>query len=84
VQNVPSGGSMPVAIWLKARGDHLAQSLWRSEPQVDQYSRRCTPGAWISAETHRVNILLSARREPELLALLEAFLHLRLRPRYEG
>ena len=42
VQNLPSGGSMLVAIWLKAHGDHLAQSSWRSEPQVDQYSRRCT------------------------------------------
>jgi len=35
---------MLMAIWLKAGGDPLAQSSWRSEPQVDQYSRRCTPG----------------------------------------
>ena len=42
VQNVSSGGSMLMAIWLKAGGDPLAQSSWRSEPQVDQYSWRCT------------------------------------------
>lgn len=42
------------------------------------------PGVWIRASTHRVNILLPATRERALLSLLEAFLHLRLRPRYEG
>ena len=42
------------------------------------------PGDWIKAATHRVNILLPSQRPDELLLLLEAFLHLRLRPRYEG
>jgi hypothetical protein len=42
------------------------------------------PGLWIKASTSRVNILIQASREPALLSLLEAFLHLRLRPRYEG
>lgn len=41
-------------------------------------------GDWIKASTYRVNILLPATRTPELLSLLEAFLHVRLRPRYEG
>ncbi|HVB64932.1 MAG TPA: hypothetical protein VNE17_09385 [Nitrolancea sp.] len=41
-------------------------------------------GEWIRKSTHRANILLPAQRRPELLSLLEAFLHLRLRPRYEG
>lgn len=41
-------------------------------------------GDWIRKETHRVNILLPASRHRALLSLLEAFLHLRLRPRYEG
>ena len=44
VQNVPSGGSMLAAIWLKAGGDPLAHSSWRSEPQLDQYSWRFTRG----------------------------------------
>jgi hypothetical protein len=42
------------------------------------------PGAWIRASTHRVNILVPSHREQALLSLLEAFLHLRLKPRYEG
>jgi len=42
------------------------------------------PGVWIKASTYRVNILLRSDRRKELLSLLEAFLHLRLRPRYEG
>ncbi len=42
------------------------------------------PGAWIKASTCRVNILLPSSRNKELLSLLEAFLHVRLKPRYEG
>jgi hypothetical protein len=41
------------------------------------------PGLWIKAATHQVNILMPDSRE-RALSLLEAFLHLRLRPRYEG
>lgn len=41
-------------------------------------------GDWIKTTTCRVNILLPTERRPELLSLLEAFLHLRLKPRYEG
>lgn len=41
-------------------------------------------GAWIKAHTSRVNVLLPADQPRELVSLLEAFLHLRLRPRYEG
>ena len=47
-------------------------------------SDRSSINAWIRTSTCRVNILLPAKRQPELLSLLEAFLHLRLRPRYEG
>jgi hypothetical protein len=43
-----------------------------------------SPGVWIKAATHRVNILLPSQRQAALLSLLEAFLHLQLRPRYEG
>jgi hypothetical protein len=42
------------------------------------------PGAWIKTATHRVNILLPSNKQIKLLVLLEAFLHMRLRPRYEG
>lgn len=39
-------------------------------------------GEWIKSHTHRVNILLSSWRGKRMLALLEAFLHIRLNPRY--
>lgn len=42
------------------------------------------PGTYVKAETSRFNILMEAQRHGELLPLLEAFLHLRLKPRYEG
>lgn len=42
------------------------------------------PGDWIKNSTCRVNILMSVQRRKELLSLLEAFLHARLEPRYEG
>ena len=41
------------------------------------------PGDWIKSRCNRVNILLDSKHGGLLLALLEAFLHLRLRPRYE-
>lgn len=41
------------------------------------------PGGWIKSSCNRVNILLPATIGRELLALLEAFLHVRLNPRYE-
>jgi hypothetical protein len=47
-------------------------------------SDRLSINTWIRTSTCRVNILLPAHRQRELLSLLEAFLHLRLRPRYEG
>jgi hypothetical protein len=42
------------------------------------------PGAWIKNATCRVNILISSQRRREVLSLLEAFLHVRLNPKYEG
>lgn len=42
------------------------------------------PGAWICRNVSRVNITLPATVSPLHLSFLEAFLHLRLRPRYEG
>lgn len=41
------------------------------------------PGAWIKEACHRVNILLPVSHGRPLLALLEAFLHVRLSPRHE-
>ena len=40
--------------------------------------------AWIERETSRANILLPAASDKMLVSLLEAYLHVRLRPKYEG
>ncbi len=63
----------------------LAASLAADErmvgiPEFDS----STPGDWIKSATSRVNILLPSKSGNGLLALLEAFLHERLKPRYEG
>lgn len=39
---------------------------------------------WIKVNTYRVNILISSEKSRKLLSLIEAFLHLRSRPKYEG
>ena len=41
------------------------------------------PGNWIKSATNRVNILVDSRHGMLLPALLESYLHVRLRPRYE-
>ena len=41
-------------------------------------------GQWVERETSRLNILLPSSRDRNLLSLLEAFLQVRLRPKYEG
>lgn len=61
----------------------LAGSLIKTPPDDPLFSaERCRD--WICTNTHRVNWLMPASRPRELLSLLEAFLHLRLRPRFEG
>ena len=39
---------------------------------------------WIRENTYRVNVLIPSDRSRELLSLMEAFFHVRLRPKYEG
>lgn len=41
-------------------------------------------GKWIKDNTCRLDILISTDQDSKLLSLLEAFLHVRLNPRYEG
>lgn len=42
------------------------------------------PGDWIRSNVNRVEIMLPPEKSRELLSLLELFLHVRLKPRYEG
>lgn len=66
-------------------GSTLAKSL-----QNDNHMRNVAgfdpkkPGEWVKSSTHRVNIVLPEAWKGAPLALLEAFLHVCLRPRYEG
>jgi hypothetical protein len=63
----------------------LAASLVRDArmKSIDGFAH-AQPGNWIKTSCCRVNILISAKLRPEMLSLLEAFLHARLMPRYEG
>lgn len=65
-------------------GSNLAKSLMNDSRMsgIPDFNRSA-PGDWIRSATCRVNILLDAKHDLLLLALLEAFLHLRLNPRYE-
>ena len=63
----------------------LPESL-RSDPEMSEVSEldRYELRAWIMRNTCRANILVSARVDQGILLRLEAFLHARLKPRYEG
>ena len=69
----------------RSAGSNLARSLIKDSQMgtVAGFSSQ-NPGTWIKTSTSRVNILLPSDRNKELLSLLEAFLHVRLAPRYEG
>lgn len=62
----------------------LAASLVK-DPSMSTCDGFCidSPGEWIRSNCHRVNVLIDAEYGRPLLALLEAFLHVRLKPRYE-
>lgn len=69
----------------RSAGSTLARSLEADEKMVGIPGfDPSTPGIWIKSATSRVNILLPSESGNGLLALLEAFMHERLKPRYEG
>jgi len=72
---------------LKGANSNLCKSLL-NDPRMDSNSGfsalRDRPGDWVKKQTSRVNILLPAQTDDKTIALLEAFLHCRFRPRYEG
>jgi len=55
------------------------KTFWSSIPHSDD-----EVGQWLKSEVFRFNIFVNAEHPKELIKLLEAFLHLRLKPRYEG
>jgi hypothetical protein len=65
-------------------GSNLAKSLCADGRMSDCPGfNPSAPGHWIKSATKRVNILLDSQHGTLLLKLLEAFLHVRLRPHYE-
>ncbi len=64
---------------------NLARSLLQGTAVIDGMERdELTIGSWILKNTDRVNLLLPARAGMPLLTLLEAFLHVRWMPMFEG
>lgn len=64
---------------------NLAKSIGRCErisTRADFWPDR--PGDWIRQNCHRANVFVPAEFSRELLSCLEAFMHLRLHPRYQG
>jgi hypothetical protein len=62
---------------------NLAKSLLNDGKYSKKFDKQ-TVGDWIKDNTRRINMLLPASRGVFTLNLLEAFLHARLRPKYEG
>jgi len=57
-----------------------AKSAYNLAPQ----GNKLEIGAWMKANLRRIDILVDAAAGNAALAFLEAFLHCRLKPRYEG
>jgi hypothetical protein len=70
-----NSGSAPSTLAMSLLSDARTASILRQSGD--------SPGQWLRESAHRVNILMRADKPRELLALLEAFLHLRLQPRHE-
>lgn len=62
----------------------LAKSLLKDKDSPYAISSNGdTIGDWIKQKCNRVNILIDYKFNLKLIALLEAFLHVRLKPRYD-
>ena len=66
-----------------AASSTLAKSLLNDNSMWNEKVQPKNIGEWIKNNTNRVNILMDSEHGMMLLALLEAFLHFRLRPLYE-
>lgn len=70
----PGSALSTLAASILADGEHLAIGAVTAE----------NVGSWIKQNIDRVNLLMDEQIGVATLALLEAFLHCRLKPRYEG
>jgi hypothetical protein len=65
-------------------GSNLAKSLLDDETSDCHDISADEIGSWMRKNLHRIDVLLSAHLGVAVLAYLEAFLHCRLSPAYEG
>lgn len=65
-------------------GSNLARSLLTGRGVDGCEANELTIGSWIREQTDRVNLLLPADIGLPMLSLLEAFLHVRWAPAFEG
>ncbi len=70
-----NAGSAPSTLAASLCNDSSISALAEWDPQG--------AGDWIQNNCHRVNVLVPAHFGRPVLALLEAFLHVRLKPKYE-
>ncbi len=64
---------------------NLSKSLLKSEIWCDRYSlEEVSVGPWIKTYTDRINFVLPESAGLDVLSLLEAFLHCRWKPEFEG
>jgi len=67
----------------KSAQSTLAASILKDRSNYAAALSEGNIGDWIKQEVSRINILIDEKHPRELLALLEAFLHLKFRPVYE-
>ena len=62
----------------------FAKDIWRNRGEFQYEGREEDIGEWIQEVFGRANLILPARWPPTVPPLLEAYLHYRLNPRFEG
>ena len=62
----------------------FAIDIWRNKEEFGYRGREEDIGEWIFANFGRANIILPAQWPATVAPLLEAYLHYRLNPRFEG
>lgn len=68
----------------KSSNSNLSKSLLKASEDMNIAVTDETVGGWLKGNVDRVNFLLDDKYGMMTLSLLEAFLHCRLRPRFEG
>ncbi|MBN8571316.1 MAG: hypothetical protein J0M18_16970 [Ignavibacteria bacterium] len=68
----------------KSSGSNLAKSILKDSSFISDFEAIKDVKNWIIRNTIRTNIIVKANKGSLFLNLFEAFLHCRLKPKYEG